>query len=776
MTHAILITQCLQNDFVKPLGRYDALPNMLHVGFDEARRLMGETPSEGPVALTMQWAYRQPSDKLTIIHIRDWHDPVDSFQAEHLRQFGAHCLVNTEGARFAFPQSNPNRLVITINSPGLNDFVGTALAGSLSSFAGQPVKVGLMGVWTEAKITFLAYDLRARYPDMQLAVCSALTASSSRAHHFMALEQLRRLLGVTVYPSIGEFTRFLSQTSVEMLLPTPNHIDLPEITIDGEAQVSDTDRNLIRYLFRDCRQVRLWTLDGGFSGNLVLGSQSVDLHGHRQVSHVVKIGPQSPIGQERAAFEQVEGVLGNNAPRIAEFADSGGRGALKYRYAAMGGGFSSTFQKIYCTGLSRKKTERYLTMVFSEQLGRFYSAATREQSNLLEYYGFKPDMAPRVRGLVKNVLGQATEAPTLRLPTDHETPNIYLFYKQELAEIIPLAGGSSYFSYIHGDLNGANIIIDAHDNVWLIDFFHTHRGHILKDLIKLENDLLYIFTPVNNALDLEQALRLTDCLLQVEDLGRPLPNVETTGLTHPEMRPAYDTICFIRSFYPELVQEDRDPLQLLIGQLRYAVHTLSFEESNEWQKLWALYTAGWCGAKITARLKRNGPLRVDWLDRERTGAGRLGLTLLPGRKDYSRSLPDDLTALKTQGVSHVVSLVTDDELSAYGVNDLLNAYERAGFLLRRLPILDQSVCSPAEMADLVAWLAHHLAEGANIMLHCVGGLGRSGLVAACYLTSQGLTAEEAIEEVRCARSPRAIESAAQEAFIRNFADSKNWKE
>lgn len=772
MPHSILITQCLQNDFVKPLSRYEALPNMLHVGFDEARRLMGANPNEGPVALIMQWAYQQPADKLTIIHIRDWHDPNDPFQAEHFRQFGSHCVVNTEGAQFAFPQPNLDRPVLTIDSPGLNDFVGTALAEHLESFVDQPVKVGSVGVWTEAKITFLAYDLRTRYPDMQLAVCSALTASSSRAHHFMALEQLERLLGVAIYPSIGEFTRFLSDTPVEIPLPTPSHADWPEIRMEGIDEINDTDRNLIRYLFRDCRRVQLRVLDGGFSGNLVLGSESVDLHGHQQVPHVVKIGPQSPIGQERAAFEQIEEVLGNTAPHIAEFADSGGRGALKYRYAAMGGSFSSTFQKLYCAGLSRGKTEYYLATVFREQLGRFYKAATLERVNLLEYYWFKPDWAPHVRKLVENVLGGPADETTLRLPTGHEFPNPYLFYKQDLAEVLPLATGSCYFSYIHGDLNGANIIIDAHDNVWLIDFFHTHRGHILKDLIKLENDLLYIFTPVNNADDLAQALRLTDCLLQVEDLRRPLPDVETTGLTHPEMRRAYETICFLRSFYPLLVHNDRNPLQLFIGQLRYAAHTLAFDESNAWQKQWALYTAGWCSAQITKRLKECGPLRVDWLDQRYTGVGRLGLTILPGRKDYSRSLPDDLAAMKAQGVSHVVPLLTDNEFSAYGIDDLLDAYKHAGFVTRRLPILDQSVCSPAAMRMLVQWLTDNLAEGANIMIHCVGGLGRSGLVAACYLTSKGLDAEAAIEEVRRVRSPRAVESAAQEAFIRNFALSE----
>jgi protein-tyrosine phosphatase len=264
---------------------------------------------------------------------------------------------------------------------------------------------------------------------------------------------------------------------------------------------------------------------------------------------------------------------------------------------------------------------------------------------------------------------------------------------------------------------------------------------------------------------------LTDCLLQVQDLGRPLPDIATTTLTHPEMRRTYETICFLRSFYPLLIQDDRNPLQLLIGQLRYAVHTLSFDESNAWQKQWALYTAGWCSAQITKRLKARGPLRIDWLDRQYTGSGRLGLTILPGRKDYSRSLHDDLATMKAQGVSHVVPLLTDDEFSAYGVDDLLDAYAQAGFVIRRLPILDQSVCALIEMKELVQWLTDHLAQGAHIMIHCVGGLGRSGLVAACYLTSQELWAEEAIEEVRCTRSRRAVESIAQERFIRNFARS-----
>ncbi len=168
-------------------------------------------------------------------------------------------------------------------------------------------------------------------------------------------------------------------------------------------------------------------------------------------------------------------------------------------------------------------------------------------------------------------------------------------------------------------------------------------------------------------------------------------------------------------------------------------------------------------------LKQRQPLRVDWLDRRHTGPGRLGLTSLPGRKDHGRSLPNDLAALKEQGVSHVACLLTENEFSAYGVDNLLDAYEQAGLATHQLPIPDYGVCSPLEMAKLVQSLACDLAEGAGVLIHCVGGLGRSGLVAACYLKSRGLGTEKAIAEVRQARSPLAIESAVQEAFIHAFA-------
>ena len=95
----VLITQCLQRDFVDPIGPHDPLPNLLHVGYSEAARLLGPEPAAGPLAQLIQWARSQPSDAIDLVHIRDWHDADDPTQREHLVRFGDHCIRGTVGAR-----------------------------------------------------------------------------------------------------------------------------------------------------------------------------------------------------------------------------------------------------------------------------------------------------------------------------------------------------------------------------------------------------------------------------------------------------------------------------------------------------------------------------------------------------------------------------------------------------------------------------------------------------------------------------------------------------
>jgi protein-tyrosine phosphatase/nicotinamidase-related amidase len=782
MKQSILITQCLQNDFVEPIQKYDPIPNLLHVGYSESRRLMGENPSEGAVIAFMEWALKQPKDSFEILHIRDWHNSEDLNQKEHLAQFGLHCIENTHGANFVYQaliDSDKNVNHNIVNASGLNDFYKTNLQEILKPYedTSQAIRVGLIGVWTEAKISFLAYELSTRYAHFEIGICSALCASSSRHMHFISLDHLKSILGVQIFPSIGGFSEFLSGASFQLLPGGTKHRDHLKMNFNKSIELADVDRDILYYLYRDCKSVDLYCLDGGFSGNVVLRAKSIDNLGHSQVPTVIKIGARDLIAKERSSFERIEEVLGNNAPRIVDFAEISERGGIKYRYASMIDGKTEVFQDRYEGGEELTKINAILDVVFKNQLGRLYDAKGMEKLNLLDYYDFQSKYAKSVRSRVEGLLNVKLYEnetfpsrylfPKTEMESDKsslELYNVCLFYERDLLELNEISSNSHFLSYVHGDLNGKNMILDAQNNVWLIDFFHTHRGHVLKDLLKLENDLLYIFTKIKEE-DWNEACQLTDILIQQPDLGIPLKPDYVSNFTSEKIKRAYLTACKLRSFYPSLIDLDRDPYQMHVGLLRYAMHTLSFDECSHLQKLWALRTGCILSKKIQQNLVLSQRLRVDYIPLNNV-KGKLGLTILPGRKDRGRNLQKDLQNLKEENVTKIISLITEHEYLEYGVSNLKQDYINAGFSFISYPMVDQGIPDVTTLPSILQTMDKELEQGGNVVLHCVGGLGRSGTIAAAYLNYKfGMDPNQAISIVREHRSQRAVESKEQLAFL-----------
>ncbi len=116
----------------------------------------------------------------------------------------------------------------------------------------------------------------------------------------------------------------------------------------------------------------------------------------------------------------------------------------------------------------------------------------------------------------------------------------------------------------------------------------------------------------------------------------------------------------------------------------------------------------------------------------------------------------------------MLSLVEDGEVAGLGLPELSGRFQAADLACLRLPIADYSV---PDDAFETAWPIHRaralglLAEGGKVLVHCRGGQGRSGTIAAALLIAGGLPAQEAIDLVRADR-PAAIETASQEAWLR----------
>lgn len=174
-------------------------------------------------------------------------------------------------------------------------------------------------------------------------------------------------------------------------------------------------------------------------------------------------------------------------------------------------------------------------------------------------------------------------------------------------------------------------------------------------------------------------------------------------------------------------------------------------------------------------------IRVDWLPSSAVGdgrRGRLGLTHLPGKHGrstrypglvYRRDLGADLGALHAQGVRFMLLLVDDDELRRWGDPDIVERAATWGIRLERRPLPDGGTFSSSAEMDEVLDALREARRSGDAVVACMGGVGRSGMVAACALVRGGWDPAAAIAEVRRIRHPDAVETDEQRAFVTRFA-------
>ncbi|WP_296167493.1 ADP-ribosylglycohydrolase family protein [uncultured Brevundimonas sp.] len=168
------------------------------------------------------------------------------------------------------------------------------------------------------------------------------------------------------------------------------------------------------------------------------------------------------------------------------------------------------------------------------------------------------------------------------------------------------------------------------------------------------------------------------------------------------------------------------------------------------------------------------PLQIAAVD-TLTGHGRIGITFCPGKVQasaatgaWNRDLLTDVKAIADWGAAAVLTLVEDHELVSLEVEGLGATVAGARMDWLHAPIPDVSVPDAgfeAAWVETGEGLRDRLRAGFDILVHCKGGLGRAGMIAARLLVELGIDAETAITRVRQAR-PGAIETSAQEAVVR----------
>jgi protein-tyrosine phosphatase len=155
------------------------------------------------------------------------------------------------------------------------------------------------------------------------------------------------------------------------------------------------------------------------------------------------------------------------------------------------------------------------------------------------------------------------------------------------------------------------------------------------------------------------------------------------------------------------------------------------------------------------------------------------MTFCPGKKQsisvtggWSRDLALDLRAITDWGAQVLVSLLESHEFLSVRVSpeEILRLTSSLGIEWIDAPIVDGGV--PNE-SFLNKWrivaprLRVVVDRGGAVVFCCMGGLGRTGTIAACLLVEAGYSPVAAIDAVRGAR-PGAIENRSQEDFVLNY--------
>jgi atypical dual specificity phosphatase len=147
----------------------------------------------------------------------------------------------------------------------------------------------------------------------------------------------------------------------------------------------------------------------------------------------------------------------------------------------------------------------------------------------------------------------------------------------------------------------------------------------------------------------------------------------------------------------------------------------------------------------------------------------------PDLPDLTWIIPGELAAMCRPGTG--VGLARElRALEELGIRRILSLSERPlgvglGRLpftrLHHLPIEDFTAPEQRVLDWAVALIDEAREAGEPILVHCYMGLGRTGMILACYLVHRGMTAEEAVDHVRGLR-PGSVECPEQEEAVREF--------
>ncbi len=166
---------------------------------------------------------------------------------------------------------------------------------------------------------------------------------------------------------------------------------------------------------------------------------------------------------------------------------------------------------------------------------------------------------------------------------------------------------------IHGDLNLANILVDADArDVHLIDFALARRDHVLHDLLRLETGIVTWLLPellTQARLPMQAIYTLYDRLHRLQDAGGPIDPIALAGRLELALRKPFVMLAAVRKMARECLFDAGDWGEYYQGLTLYLLGALKFKNLDSAPCAPLPKQLAFLGAAVALKLRRIAPPR-----------------------------------------------------------------------------------------------------------------------------------------------------------------------
>ena len=158
-------------------------------------------------------------------------------------------------------------------------------------------------------------------------------------------------------------------------------------------------------------------------------------------------------------------------------------------------------------------------------------------------------------------------------------------------------------------------------------------------------------------------------------------------------------------------------------------------------------------------------VQIYWIKSESSPS--LAIVPRPRGGDW---LEDELLAMRREGIDVLISLLTPPEQDELGLSLEAAACEKAGIEYMNFAIPDRDVpVSRQSFGSFLSQVQHALKAGKRVGAHCRAGIGRSSLMIATLLCSQGVSSQDAFRQISEARGLTVPDTPEQVSWVAGFS-------